>query len=507
MLKLLNNFYRVCKMINTVFQIRAYKVLTFISLFALSVLPLMAETKSNDKQTLDANITIPDAEDFFIERDGVQLLCSPVKLIQTNTRKDFVEYLCLNKYADLPDEKHLEKEEVASGTEETKRLLEGAKIKSAQGQSYTVQIPKYASGHPNLASRIAEQQLEHEYYFGKYLDKILPAKIYLSYRPQLAQDHDGDGITYNSAGSRGGFFYYYKLENELEFAMQYEGSVDFSGNTKFINVSNGKNSGRRLSYLSLSYKDNRIFVGKYWSPYYDIAGFTDHYMAFGSQAGGAFNNGTDGSSSGTGRADEVIQLRTKNEEYKFKAAVQFQLGHTDQKNISKEYQYGVAGSLIYTGWEGFNVGASFAYAKFDENTSAMHELNIEGEDQSYIIGAVYMKENISANAILSYTKNHMTDDQGSYFDGIGTELYLRYDIDESYRVAVGGNVLIPRDNGYERESDYSIKTGIISLQYTFGEKSFDDLFYIEASFPYGRLANGDKLSSNIAVGFRYLIQR
>lgn len=502
-----NNFLQVYKMISAVFSIRAYKVFTFLSLLSLFMLPLMAETKTNDTQAIDVNTIIPGAKDFFIEHKGAKLQCSPVKLIQTNTRKNFVEYLCLEKYADLSETRDLGREEVVSGTAETKRLLASAKKKNTQGERYTVQVPRYASKFPMDASRIAERQLVEEYYFGKYLDMVLPGKIYLSLRPQFAQDHDGEGTTFGTGGSRGGFFYYYKLENEMEFTMQYEGSVDFSGESKFINVSNGENSNRRLSYLSLSYKDYSVFVGKYWSPYYDVAGFTDHFMAFGGQAGGAFNNGTDGSSSGTGRVDEVIQLRTKNEEHKFKAALQLRLEHTDQKNVDKDYQYDVAGSLTYTGLDGFNVGASFAYAKFDGITSDMSDYNIDGNDQSYIVGAVYMKENMSTNVILSYSKNHMTDNEGIYFDGVGAELYFRYDMDESYRVAVGGNVLIPRDTDYEKESDYSIKTGVISLQYTFGAKSFDDVVYIEASFPYGRSVDGDKYSNRLAVGLRYLLQR
>jgi hypothetical protein len=345
--------------------------------------------------------------------------------------------------------------------------------------------------------------LNSGYYFGKYLDKVLPGKIYLSLRPQFAQNHDNQGIVFHDAGSRAGFFYYYQFKNEMELVFQYEAGVDFSGKTKFINVSNISDSNRRLSYLSLSYQHSLVLLGKYWSPYYDIAGFTDHYMAFGSQASGAFNNGTDGSSSGTGRPDEVIQLRT--EQHAYKVALQIQAKHNEQKNVNKKYQYGVAGSLIYAGWSDISVGASIVYHKFDALTPAMREANINGNDQSYIIGVTYTKDKISTHAVLSYTKNHMTDDNSTYFNGVGSELYVRYNIDESYRLAFGGNVLIPTDNSYK--GDYSIKTLIVSLQYTFGEKNFDDLVYLEVSRPFGKLANGDKSKSRIAVGLRYLLQR
>ena len=333
---------------------------------------------------------------------------------------------------------------------------------------------------------------------------VLPGKMYLSLRPQFAQDHDGKGVTFHTGGSRAGFFYFYQFENKAELTFQYEGSVDFSGNTKFVNVGDGDNSGRRLAYIALKYKENKIVLGKYWSPYYDIAGITDNYMAFGGQAGGAFNNGTDGSGSGTGRSEDSIQLRT--DHGKFKTAVQVQLNHTDDKTVHKEYQYCMAGSFIYEGWEGFKVGAAFAHQKFDKTTAAMNAVNIHGGvDESYILGGSYRKEKFTISSVLSYTKNHMADDQGIYFNGMGTELYMRYDIDDSYRLAAGGNILIPRDASYE--GNYKMKAYILSAQYTFGEKTFDDMVYVELYRSFGSWADGGDTNTRIAVGMRYLLQR
>ena len=222
-------------------------------------------------------------------------------------------------------------------------------------------------------------------------------------------------------------------------------------------------------------------------------------MAYGTQAGGAFNAGTDGGASGTGRPDRTIQIRTDQDAYK--VTLQYQPSHEEQDDINKSYQYGV----IYKGWSGIKAGGSFAYQKFDEISPEMTAVGITGDDQSYIIGGTYKKENFSANAVLSYTQNHMNNDRGIYFDGVGTELYLQYDVDDSLRLVAGANVLIPRDSEYSRE--YSIRSPIISLQYTFGEKTFDDLIYIEVTKPYGRLANGEVPNTRAAVGLRWLWQR
>lgn len=99
-------------------------------------------------------------------------------------------------------------------------------------------------------------------------------------------------------------------------------------------------------------------------------------------------------------------------------------------------------------------------------------------------------------------KNHTIDDQGVYFESAGAELYMRYDIDESFPVAGAGNWLFPKNDEYKGE--YSIKNLIFSLQYTFGKKTFDDLVYLELSLPNGKLANGNSRDIGIAIGLRYL---
>lgn len=51
-----------------------------------------------------------------------------------------------------------------------------------------------------------------------------------------------------------------------------------------------------------------------------------------------------------------------------------------------------------------------------------------------IVGLTYKKDKYSVNTVLSYTKNHMSDDEGTYFDAIGAELYIHYDIDDSFQL-------------------------------------------------------------------------
>ena len=473
------------------------KIIMLLSLAALAGLPLIADEASSNIPSDQAGSPVPNVPEFSITYQGEALVCSPVELIKTKTRKDLVKYQCQGKYADHKGEKNQDEER---GHAETERLEKEVKNKLAYGTVYSVEIPLYDAHRPTRAKLIAQQQLNDKPY-GKYLHMLRPAKLYISIRPQLANSNDGK-MELRNGGSRGGFFYYHQFSNnDLELMFHYEAKVDWDEDTPFINTSDASGSSRRLSYFSLKYGDNSLIAGKYWSAYYDIAGFTDHYMAYGAQAGGAFNSGTDGSPSGTGRTDKMLQLRSSHEMYD--ATLQVQLKHDALQDFNTDYSYTMAGSLIYKGWEDIRLGTSFAYGKFDDITPQMQTLSIDGHDFSSIVGFTYKKDKYSVDAVLSYTKNHMSDDEGTYFDAVGAELYMHYDIDDSFRLAGGGNWLIPRDNDYDGE--YSIKDIILSLQYTFGEKTFDDMVYVEVSLPNGKLADGDSRDTSVAVGLRYLI--
>ena len=154
------------------------------------------------------------------------------------------------------------------------------------------------------------------------------------------------------------------------------------------------------------------------------------------------------------------------------------------------------------GRQNISIGAAFDYAAFDEITPLMERLGIRGNEENYIAGATYRKEQYSFNATLNYSKNHMNDDQGIYFDALGAELYLHYDFTKNIRLAGGGNWMIPKDDDYEGQ--YSVRKGILSLQYTFGEATFDDLIYLEVAFPKGHFANGESRKTTVAIGLRYL---
>jgi len=459
--------------------------LNTLTIFALfSYLPLMAENNV-------ASI-VPNVAEFSITYESDTLVCSPIELIKTKTHKDLVRYECQKAYPAQEIEKDQEEQR---GHAETQRLKSDVKNKMSKGLVYSVEIPLNDADSPTRRTKIALRQLEKKPH-GKYLRMLLPAKLYVSIRPQLSNSNDVGKLELVNGGSRGGFYYYYQFNEDLELTFQYESGVDFKSDTRFLNASDASNTNRRLSYFALKYLDNSFIAGKYWSAYYDIAGFTDQFMAYGAQAAGAFNS----ESSGTGRADRMLQLRREQE--KFDITLQAQFGHDILNDWNAAYDYTLGGSVVYKGLEDFKLGAAINYGRFDEITPQMQIDGIGGNDFSSIIGLTYRQNSFGVSSVLSYTKNHMSDDQGVYFDSIGAELYIHYDIDDNIRIAGGGNWLYPED---DYKGKYSVNDFILSFQYTFGKRTFDDLVYMELSLPNGKFADGESRDASITIGLRYLL--
>jgi len=213
-------------------------------------------------------------------------------------------------------------------------------------------IPAGDVRYPGIASREAMQVLKNDYYYGKRLRWLLPAKFYISLRPQYAKmAGNKESGHFRNAGSRAGFFYYYGFDNGFDLTLQYEGNVN---------------------------KENK---GKYWSAYYDIAGLTDYFMAYGAQASGAYNNSGDGSASGMGRTDRMLQVHFAFGD--FESTLRYQFVYVSPEGVDGKFSYRLGGSLYYEGWKesGWHAGAAFAYAKYEEISASMRQLGITGDDQ------------------------------------------------------------------------------------------------------------------------------
>ena len=449
---------------------------------------------SSDNNSSDHNVTETSnllGSEISITHEGHVYACKKEDLIAEDMNGTNV-YHCPTAKAS-----RLENESDNRGTVETERLKQEI-VQETKGVKQVVLVENNES--------TGKDKWVPFYYTEKVVKKVFPAKLYLSLRYGLLYQDDILSVVDN--GTRGGFFYYHKFENELELAYHYEATVSFSGLEQIFGSASQTDEtdqyvtfSTRLNYLEINKKMVKMTIGKYWSTYYDISGMTDKFIVFGGLGNGSFNAGTDGGGSGTGRASDVLQIRLKKDE--FNLGVQAQAHQAFfSLDSSSLYDYCFGGSLFYKGFtSGVKVGVAVNYAKYLD-ISSLEPIGVEGNDHAYVAGLSYQKNKVSLDLTGAYTQNHVTDDVGLYFNSIGSELYMRYRITDSFRFAFGFNFLKPHDDDYIGE--YNVEDYIGSLQYAFDNR-FDKMVYLEGKLSNGHNADGTETSNAISLGFRYLL--
>lgn len=274
----------------------------------------------------------------------------------------------------------------------------------------------------------------------------------------------------------------------------------------------------RLLYVNLETPRTFAILGKAWSTFYTVAGFTDRFAGTGGNASGAFNAGTDGGPSGTGRADGVLQTRINIDPAKYHAKklkpftlnVQFQknqeipiadgLLETSQTNY--KYGYALGLSALLRTRDNFNVGIALNRAQVsDDDLPELRRIGIDGDDKAAILGARWFSENWYLGTTFSWLWNHMTTENGIFFDGLGSETYAQYNIYKKWWLTGGWNYLKPND-GQAQAGDYQIKYGVLGLRYSF--KQFNRMLYANIRFDDSVATDGSgKLSNTYTVGVRW----
>ena len=214
-------------MIGSLMSSRLFKVFFFFSLAFFSAVPLIAEKKITDTALFGIEEPIPKVPTFSVNFKGAKLECSPVKRIEKKTHKDLIKYHCVENKMPVPKSESAEAQDEGRGATETARMQQSVQEK---GLTYTVHIPESDTKNIRIARFIAEQQLNHRFY-GKLVQSILPAQLYANLRPQFANISDGNGTTFQDGGSRGGFFYYYQFQSDIEITLQYEAGLNFNKDT------------------------------------------------------------------------------------------------------------------------------------------------------------------------------------------------------------------------------------------------------------------------------------
>ena len=248
--------------------------------------------------------------------------------------------------------------------------------------------------------------------------------------------------------------------------------------------------------------------GKSWSTYYKISNFTDRFDSNGSSAVGTFNAGTDGGATGTGRADQVLQslafidfLPKTWKVNPFNLNIQFQKGQSIPRVDGGQYQYAFGLSAVLDSTENYSLGVAYNRAKVDdlENT-ALQAAGITDDAEAILVGARWFDEQRYIGFAVARLLNHEATDEGTYFNGWGSELYARYRLIKGYWLVGGYNWLFP-DSDQIQAGQYELLYGVVGLRYSIDE--FNRLAYAELRLDDTTSENGDEVGNVFTVGVRW----
>lgn len=370
-----------------------------------------------------------------------------------------------------------------------------------------------------LAQQQAEQQLEQkqaeetgepveEPEIGYSLDPYASARLRYRYL-ENGEEVWGDG------GSRVGLRgrWNYQSQKSLLGLVEYGFDLLDSVDRVFNPGGTGSEKGTfgsffpRLFFVGWESTANYFVVGKNWSAYYQVAGWTDRMQGAGGSALGVYNAQTDGGPTGTGRADSVLQTRLAfdflaNHGFEpFKINFQIQKGRPIPQAEPLDYGLAMGASTVIELENGYSMGLAVNYAQVDDvDSPEAQAAHLRGDAQAYTLGLRKFTEDWYVALGVARLLNHDTTDQGIYFYGWGGEFYAHRRVTEKVWLAGGINVLQP-DSDQSQAQDYETEFGLIELRYSF--RGFKRMLFTNYRLEQSRSQSGVKVPNTITIGVRW----
>ena len=236
----------------------------------------------------------------------------------------------------------------------------------------------------------------------------------------------------------------------------------------------------RLGYLGVkNERAGELSIGKRWSVYSEVAGWTDMFDVFGGWASGMYPGGTDGGYTGTGRAEKVLMYR-----HTIKGVfvgAQMQMRGTGDRVVDS---YGLASYLNVA--DGLTVGAAWNDAWVDD---AIHQ-SIPGaldHARALVTGVKYEKDSFYIAGIYTWQDGNeaaYNEDHTIIYSCNGYELFVQDYVTETLRFHGGFNLRITRDPHPSLPEDYELRHFIVGAAwyirpttYIYSEFLLDDSIY------------------------------
>ena len=276
----------------------------------------------------------------------------------------------------------------------------------------------------------------------------------------------------------------------------------------FTSKGQGSDDGQiRLANIGLDSEHVYLKLGKSWSAYYTVAGAADRFAIFGGDATGAYNAGTDGGASGTGRADDSLQtnfyIDTKNwaSIKPFNVNLQYSLGQPIPEVKGEDYDYNWGLSAWLENDSRVGVGLAYHRAAVENpEAAAVRAAGIERDATAASIAFKSYGNKWLASLVLSKLDYIETTDRNLYFQGKGAELFAQWQFARDFWLVGGGNWLIP-DDDQTLAGDYQVKYGVVGVHYSID--SFNRMLYVEWKDDHSRLTDGRSLKNEFTLGIRW----
>ncbi|HWP09773.1 MAG TPA: porin [Polyangiaceae bacterium] len=320
-----------------------------------------------------------------------------------------------------------------------------------------------------------------------------------------------DDVSVKNNSSRVGFMAEQKVLGEITVLGQGEWKMNLGQGDTTYNITENPDTSfgvfqsttsqaltTRLGFIGLKLgRYGTVTLGKQWGVYYDISGWTDRYIVFGTHGSSTFNAGTDGGQTGEGRANEALAYRV--------ALGPLRLGVQAQFEGSKHGAVDtLSGSAIYQLTRGLRIGVAYSRGFLNLGT------NIAGYDgrdgQAFTGGLVFDDAGWTFALVDTWTRNHEAVSVPAatvVYDSLGAELFASRRFGEHFLLVAGFDFAIPRhlDTRFVNPN-YGTRDVLGSFRWLLDRKA-GSFVYLEGRTGATRDTAGERAEDVVMLGIRF----